>query len=286
MTPTVSIVIPCYNSGAELPETLASLDAQTCRDFEVIVVDDGSTDPQTRAVLDALPPSVILVRQENRGLPAARNAGLGAARGRYLLPLDADDLLDPAFLAKGLAALDTFPDAGFAFAHLGLFGERQGVLVKRYSLFVQLFLNQLPYALLMRRSAWEQAGGYDEAMRAGYEDWEFNIRLGGLGLHGIEVPEPLFRYRVRRSGMLQSLSRTRHAQLWRFIRDKHATLYRPMALWRLWRRWGTGNSYPAALLLGLLVAHSLLPAAWFNRLYARLQGLSAAARADRAAAGT
>jgi glycosyltransferase involved in cell wall biosynthesis len=278
--PLVSVVIPCFNGGTDLPGALASLHAQTFRDFEVIVVDDGSDDPATLGILDGLG-GVRLVRQENRGLAAARNAGMAAARGAYLLPLDCDDRLEAAFLERTLDALDAWPDAAYAFCHLRLAGERRGVLGKDYDLFTQLFLNQLPYCLLLRRATWEAGGGYDETMRQGYEDWELNVRLGGSGLHGVAVAEPLFIYRVSSAGMLRSLSNRRHGQLWRAIQDRNPALYRPRALFRAWRQWRARPAgYPAWLLLCLLVVHRLLPPAAFNTLFARLSRFSASARLE------
>ena len=197
------------------------------------------------------------------------------------MPLDCDDRLEPVFLEKTVNALDDHADAGFAFSHLLLAGEKRGVLANNYNFFTQLFLNQLPYCLLMRRCAWEGAGGYDETMRQGYEDWEFNIRLGAMGQLGIVVPEPLFRYRVSAGGMLRSLSNRLHAQLWRDIQDRHPSLYRPSALLDCWRRWRRRpTAYPGILLVALLVLHRLLPASLFNRLFALSQRISASARAN------
>lgn len=279
----VSVVIPCYNGGAFLPGALASLDGQSFRDFEIIVVDDGSDDRETLGVLAGLGSAARLVRQENRGLAAARNAGMAAARGTYLLPLDCDDELEPSFMEKTVRSLEQRPDAAFAFSHLRLTGEKSGVLRKEYNDFTQRFLNQLPYCLLLRREAWLEAGGYDETMRLGYEDWEFNIRLGGRGCIGVVVPEPLFRYRVSGGGMLQSLSNRLHGQLWRDIRRRNPDLYGLPALFDAWRRWRHAPAaYPAWALAGLLMAHFVLPDWVFNRLFASLLGFSASARADAA----
>ena len=275
----VSVVIPCYNGGAYLADALATLRAQTYRDFEVIVVDDGSDDPGTLRVLDGLGPEARLVRQDNRGLPAARNAGMAAASGAMVLPLDCDDGLEPEFLERTVAALDANPDAAFAFSHLRLTGERQGVLAKDYNFFTQLFLNQLPYCVLMRKQTWEGLGGYDETMRRGYEDWEFNIRAGANGLFGVRVPEALFRYRVSGAGMLKSVANRVHAELWREIQDRNPDLYRPRALIACWRQWRhRPMAYPVWLLAGLWAAHRMLPGVAFNRIYAALRRYSASAR--------
>ena len=228
-SPAVSVVLPCYNAHRHLGRALDSVRDQTFRDVEILVVDDGSTDPETKAFLDGLGADVRVVRQENRGLAGARNAGFRAARGEYVLPLDCDDWIDPTFLEKGVAILKQRPDIAYAFAHIALEGEKTGVLAKGFNAFEQLFLNQLPYCLLIRRRVWESLGGYDETMRAGYEDWEFNIRAAARGHYGLAIPEPLFHYRVSSAGMLQTVSRRQHGRLWRAVPERHPRAYRPGA---------------------------------------------------------
>jgi len=281
MGPEVSIIIPCFNGGAYLPATLDSVAKQSFRDFEILVVDDGSTDPATLDLIDSLPPVIRRVRQANRGLPAARNAGMREAQGAFLLPLDCDDLLQPSFLEMGLELLRRHPEAAYAFSPIRLFGELSGTLKKSYNPLAQLFLNQLPYCLLMRKEIWQAVGGYDESMRAGYEDWEFNIRLAAAGYHGVTLDEPLFAYRVRSGGMLNNHSRRHHAQLWNYIQGKHAGLYTWRSIMALKRRWaGVALPYPLPWLMGLWALDRCLPAPLFNALYARLLAFASSRRAQ------
>jgi GT2 family glycosyltransferase len=280
-SPAVSVVLPCYNAHRHLGRALDSVRAQTFRDFEILVVDDGSTDPETKAFLGGLGADVRLLHQENCGLAGARNAGFRAARGEYVLPLDCDDWIDPTFLEKGVAVLRARPDVAYVFAHIALEGEKTGVLEKGFNAFEQLFLNQLPYCLLMRRRVWESLGGYDETMRAGYEDWELNIRAAVRGHYGLAIPEPLFHYRVSSGGMLQTVSRGQHGRLWRAIRARNAGAYRAGALFATWRAWrGRPSSWNLWLLPGLLVLNRLLPERLFDALFARLFWLSASERAQ------
>ena len=263
----VSVVIPCYNSGATLGQTVASLRAQTWPNLEIIVIDDGSSDPATVAVLDELA-GVRLIRQANAGLPAARNAGFRAATGAYVLPLDADDWLEPEAVERLMDGLRHDPGATFAYSYLQLEGEARGVLAKSYNFFEQLFLNQMPYCLLMPRAAWAAVGGYDESMRKGYEDWEFNIRLGAAGHYGHVVRQPLFHYRVSSGGMLISQSNRLHGELWGQIQYKHPDLYRWRRLLGLWWSWRDRSStYPPVLYFGWLALHRLLPASAFSALF-------------------
>ncbi len=263
----VTVVIPCYNSGATIGQTVASVQTQTWRHVDIVVVDDGSTDPATIAVLDALT-GVRLVRQKNAGLPAARNAGFAAATGDYVLPLDADDWLEPEAIEELLSALKDDPSAAFAYSHLQLEGEACGVLVKSYNFFEQLFLNQMPYCLLLPRSVVKGVGGYDESMRKGYEDWEFNIRLGSRGFFGHVVPRPLFHYRVSSGGMLISQSNRLHGALWGQIQQKHPDLYRMSRLIGFWREWRTRPAtYPLSLYFAWITVYRLLPATWFAAVF-------------------
>ena len=111
--PAVSFIVPCYNLGRYLDEAIQSILAQTVQDFEILVVDDGSTDADTRRLLaDSTRPTwpqTRVIRSENRGLPAAKNLGLAHTSGSYVCMLDADDRLDPAFLATSKAVLDDDP---------------------------------------------------------------------------------------------------------------------------------------------------------------------------------
>lgn len=282
--PKVSVIIPCYNAHAFLGRALESIRAQTLPDIEIIVVDDGSTDANTRAYLQTLGDDVRLVRQENKGLPGARNTGFREALGEFVLPLDCDDWIEPTFLAKAIDLLDDNPDWAYAFAHILLEGNEAGVLKKTYNFFEQLFLNHVPYCLLIRKQAWKHVGGYDESMRRGCEDWEFNLRLGISGLFGIAIPEPLFHYQVSTTGMLQSLSSDLYAEIWSGIQEKHKDHYSLGSLMHVWAKW---RRVPSNRFLPLYFifywAHSALPRSIFMALYRRLLSFTRAARVQAAA---
>jgi glycosyltransferase involved in cell wall biosynthesis len=281
--PAVSVIVPCYNGGRFLDDLCASLAAQTFRDFETVIVDDGSTEEATARKLASLDPAIRVLHQENRRMAAARNVGFRAARGEFVLPLDCDDRIEPSFLAETVAILrDAPPEVGFAFSHMQLVGVMDGVMARHFNRFDQLFLNQLPYCMLIRRSAWEAAGGEDETMHDGGEDWEFSLRLLRAGFRGVEIAKPLLIYRVSPDGMLMSRTARRHGTIWRYIRAKHRDLYRLPALIASWRssRAAPGKIAPlkAAGLLGLA---KLLPEAWFNSLFFRLLTATRARRVGR-----
>jgi glycosyltransferase involved in cell wall biosynthesis len=270
-SPLVSVILPCFNAHRFLGQALDSVRMQTFRDFETIVINDGSTDPDTLLFLEKLPTDIRVVHQENRGLSGARNSGFREARGRFVLPLDCDDWIEPSFLEKLVAAISAKDsDNSFVFCHLALEGDKAGMLPKQFNLFEQLCANQLPYCLLMSRALWQRAGGYDESMRLGAEDWEFNIRLALAGANAVLVPEALFHYRVSSSGMLLSTSRQRHHLLWATIQSRHADAYRPVALFRLWRNWRRmPSNRPLWQYTPLLLAHRMLPQSMFQWVFSQ-----------------
>ena len=260
----VSVVIPCYNTHQYLTQTLDSVRQQTYAPIEIILVDDGSTDQETLSFLAGLSSDVRVIRQDNKGLPAARNTGIAAANGEFILPLDADDWLDETAINEMHRAMLSGDNVVAAYCDMQMHGNLTGVLKKNYNFFEQLFFNQLPYCLLFRRRDWVEVGGYDEAMRKGYEDWDFNIRLSQFGLiHRVE--RPLFNYRILSTGMLVSVSNKNHCNLWRNMRSKHRKLYSLVNLIGLWRKWRVKSStYPLILYFPWLFANMTLPLSWTN----------------------
>jgi glycosyltransferase involved in cell wall biosynthesis len=268
--PAVSVVVPCFNGGRFIDGLLASLSRQTFRDFEIIIVDDGSDDEATLKKLASLGEGARVIRQDNAGLSAARNTGIRAARADLVLPLDCDDMFEPPFLAEAVALMRAAsPDVAAVFCHMRLTGAAKGLLERHFNRFDLLFSNTMPSGLLLRKACWQAVGGYDEAMRDGYEDWEFHLRLAEAGYRAIEIAKPYYVYVIADHGMLMHHSSQMHGKLWRAIRRKHAALYRPWAMLRTWRatRDGTGRvSLPKALAACALTL--ILPDAWFNRLIA------------------
>lgn len=195
--PLISVVIPCYNYGHYLGEALDSVAHQTFQDLEVIVVDDGSTDPYTSEVLDQLcRPKVKVIRQKNTGLPGARNTGIEKARGKYICCLDADDVLEPTYLEKCVAVLESNPGIGLAYSWLRLFGDEEGFWeTLDLDILRILQYNHVSVSAVYRKEDWTAVGGYRDEMLGGYEDWELWMRMAGHGLRGKSIPEPLLGHR-------------------------------------------------------------------------------------------
>ncbi|MDA8381589.1 MAG: glycosyltransferase [Betaproteobacteria bacterium] len=206
--PTVSIVIPCYNYGRYLSDAVGSVLGQTYQNFEIIIVDDGSTDDSVsvaRQLIAAHPGhSIRLIAQPNSGHPGyTRNRGILSARGRYILPLDADDMLAPTMLAQCVDYLERNPQVGIVYTDREDFGESsQTVRAGEYDFARLRYANLLSYCALFRREVWAAVGGYRADV--GFEDWDFWVAAGARGYFGARIAAPLFRYRVHGGGRYQS----------------------------------------------------------------------------------
>ncbi len=224
----ITVVIPCFNDGHFLAASLASVASQTLQPIEIIVVNDGSTDPRTLRILRDLKQSgVTVIDQDNRGLAGARNTGMRNAKGRYIHFLDADDLIVPQCLEKLSGLLEKHESAIAAVSGIQLFGGPKhgklwGQACNPYVIRIQ---NQWGAGMMLRNEAVRKYDlWYDESMRSGYEDWELNIRLARTGKQIFFWPDALYRYRIRKKSLL-SISRKRHVEVVRYIRAKHSDLY-------------------------------------------------------------
>jgi glycosyltransferase involved in cell wall biosynthesis len=219
----VTAVVPCFNYGAFVAEAVDSLLAQEGGAPHVVVVDDGSTDPQTLRALEALP--VPVIRQENAGLSVARNTGYASTDTPLLIALDADDRLPPGALRALKAPLAADPGIGFAYGVTQFFGDWDGPLpFPELDAFRLLHRHIIGPVGLTRRALWEDVGGYDPAFRTGYEDWDFWLGALERGWRGAKVREVTFLYRRHGETMVFG-ARREYQRLYAQLREKHAGLY-------------------------------------------------------------
>jgi glycosyltransferase involved in cell wall biosynthesis len=227
--PRVSVIIPTYNRARLVTQTIDSVLAQTYPDFEVIVVDDGSTD-NTRAVLAHYGARIKYIYQENQGQPAARNKGLLASQGEYLLLLDSDDLVLLNKLELQASFLEAWPDFGLVYSgwqfinQVGeILGEvrpnKQGQLLK--DLLLRKF-NFPIHAALVRRDCFDRAGLFDESLLRG-DDADMWRRIAKAGYAFGCIEQPLIQYRIHQDGLYSSVSpqdiQCRFASLDKFFAD-------------------------------------------------------------------
>jgi glycosyltransferase involved in cell wall biosynthesis len=220
----VTVVVTNFNYGRFLEEAVASALGQDGGPPRVLVVDDGSTDPHTLAVLDALPDGVRVHRQANAGVAAARNTGLALADTPYLILLDADDRLRPDALATLRAPLRADPQLGFTYGITRFFGLWEGEMtMPPYDPYKLLYRHTIGTTCLMRRELVDAVGGFDPEFR-GYEDWEFWVHALREGWRGRRVDEVTLEYR-RHGPTKLSADRRDYRHWYRRLREKHATLY-------------------------------------------------------------
>ena len=225
----VSVVIPCYNQCEFLFEAVESVVQQSYQNWEIIIVDDGSTD-DTPHVAETLKKefaqkNIHLVQQKNQGLASARNAGIQVAKGQYILPLDADDCLHADMLEKTVQLLEKDPSVAIAYTDTVTFGLREEVWpTGDLVLEDECENNRICYCSLFRRDMWEDVGGYNPNMIWGYEDWDFWISCLEKGYSGKRVPERLFRYRLR-EGTMYSRALKNDVKLKAQIVVNHPQLY-------------------------------------------------------------
>jgi glycosyltransferase involved in cell wall biosynthesis len=231
--PSATIVIPCFNHGQFVGEAVASCLRQENADVRVVVVDDGSTDGSTPAACEALAgPRVRVIRQDNRGLSAARNRGAKGADTEYLVFLDADDWINFRFVAKLHDAIEkqraagTDGDVAYAYCYERLVGQYDGYWrVPDFDPVLMMFSNLHPVTTLIRRDRFDAVGGFDESMREGYEDWDLWLRFIERGWRGVRVPEALFVWRRHSTTTMISSAVPRHEALYAYLMKQHAPLF-------------------------------------------------------------
>ena len=213
MKPRVSVIIPCYNTAEFVAETLDSVLAQTYRDFEVIVVNDGSPDTiELERILRPYEDKIVYLCKENGGLASARNYGIGAAQGEFIALIDSDDLWMPEYLEFQVAQLDANPAADIVYPNMVFFGVGEsGTRLAITSgapmpeaTFTAVATEQcvVVVSVLARKAALERAGLFDERLRR-CEDFDLWLRCLKTGSRIIYHHTVLLRYR-RRSGSLSA----------------------------------------------------------------------------------
>jgi len=209
--PLVTILTPFYNTGPLIHDAARCVFGQSLQLFQWIIVNDGSTKPESVAALDQYrnsdPRILVIDLPKNKGLPGARNEGIAKAAGKYLLLLDPDDMIEPTYLEKAVWFLETHPDfamagawsVGFAYNHyVWMNGFQQGDRNLRE--------NTITVATVMKTDVLRSVGGFDEKLTTGMEDWDLWMRMADNGHWGYTIEEFHFWYRVSPPGKWSMIS--------------------------------------------------------------------------------
>jgi glycosyltransferase involved in cell wall biosynthesis len=225
----VSVIIPCFDHGQFLIEAIASFERVAPKNCELIVVNDGSNEPRTLEILKILRAAGYFVfDQVNQGLSAARNAGIELARGRYVLPLDADNRLRAGFIEDGISVLDSSSEIGIVYGYRQFFGMRTGLdQVSEFDLEEMLTFNYIDACAMFRKQVWADCGGYDQSISP-LEDWELWINAAEKGWRFNRLPQATFEYRVRPESLLSMVENPEFLDhLLEYMITKHYKLYEP-----------------------------------------------------------
>lgn len=224
----VSIIVPCYNQAVFLPETLDSVLAQTYQNWECIIVNDGSpdnTDEVAKMYCEKDNRFKYLYKQ-NGGLSSARNAGVRASSGEYVLPLDSDDIIGAEYLELAVQVLNTNSKIAVVYCRAHLFGKKKGEwLLPEFSLNKMLGCNLVFCSAVFRRIYYDKTNGYNENMKFGYEDWDFWLSIIELEGEFYRIDKVLFHYRIRSSSMARSLTTDKNILARRQLWENHRKLF-------------------------------------------------------------
>lgn len=227
MSSTVSIIIPCYNQGAYLSETIQSVLDQSFTDIEIIVVNDGSTDEYTIELLSKKQwPNTTILNITNSGVSHARNIGIAASKGEYILLLDGDDLIAPTYIEKAVSILEKSPQIKVVTCEVEFFGKKKGLFdLPPYSLENLMGQNALVITSLFRKKDFLATDGFNDNMRDGFEDWDFWLTFLKDGGNVFRLNEVLFFYRINRRSRNATIGLEKQNKLRRQIYENHIELY-------------------------------------------------------------
>lgn len=223
----VSVIIPVYNNGHYLKDTIHSVLEQTYQDFEIIIVDDGSTDNFTKQFLAQLNhPQIKVLFKENEGVSIARNFAINQSSGEYILPLDADDLIAADYLERGVNILCEKPNVKLVTCNVEYFGYLKGKMrTHEFSMEKLLARNLFVVSSLFRRKDFFLTSGFNPNMREGLEDWDFWITLLKTGGDVFRIDKTCFYYRIHKKSRNNQLKNLNVSRLRNQIYKNHKDVY-------------------------------------------------------------
>jgi glycosyltransferase involved in cell wall biosynthesis len=227
MSSKVSVIIPCYNLSDYLSETLQSVLNQSYSNWECIIVNDGSIDNTEVVALEYVNKysKFQYYCKINEGVALARNFGIQISQGDYILPLDADDIIDQDYLKMAVEVLDANPEFGIVYCKAKFFGKYNGTWdLQKYDLQTMLLDNIIFSSSFFRRSDFFKTNGYNPNMRLGFEDWDFWLSLIELDIKVYQLPYVLFYYRQHDLSR-NKVARQNIQKLYKQLFFNHAELY-------------------------------------------------------------
>lgn len=224
----LSIVVPHFNLGGYLKETVQSVLKSTHKNFEIIIVDDGSTDADSLQVLkdiEKIDKRIKLIKQENKGVAEARNNGVKHSSGTFVALLDADDLVSDIYYQSCIEILNQYENVGFVGCWNEDFNEKGRI---RYWTTINpepplqfLFNMTNCQGIVIRKEAFLKFGQHDSNLRMFLDDWESTVNMLSNGVRGVMIPHALFKYRIRGNSVFRSNGGLWHHNYQRIV-TKHS----------------------------------------------------------------
>lgn len=231
MNNLVSIIIPCFNQGHFIQEALDSIDENAINyPIEIIIVNDGSTDPHTNETLRLLSLNnrYNVIEQENMGLAHARNVGIRLSKGNYILPLDADNKITTDYINSALPLLIA-DSCDIVYGKPYFFGDvtkKRRFITKPFNLYHLLEQNFIDACAIYRKEVWLKNSGYDTNNDIKVmEDWEFWINACSNGFRFHFISKKLFYYRVTGNSMMAEFPKEKLREAHKYLLKKHASLF-------------------------------------------------------------
>ncbi len=225
----VSVIIPFYNDGEYIQESVNSVLNQTYSNIEIIIVDDGSDDANSIKILNQIEfPNLKKIRIAHHGPSAARNKAIEICNGEWILPLDADDTIESTYIAKAVYIMKTNSNMGIVYCLADQFGEAKGPWqLPQFNMGKMLLNNIIFVTALFRKKDWDKIGGFDETFEHGIEDYDFWLSILGLGRNVYQIPECLFHYRIKKKSRNKNIGNSMDLLKGYFaiIQNKHRNLY-------------------------------------------------------------
>ncbi len=228
----LSVVVPYFNMGQYVEETIKSIYAADYNHIEIIVVNDGSTDPESITTIFRLQEQYgfKLITQRNGGLADARNTGVKHAKGAFVTFLDPDDLIAPAFYKTAVAVLNRYHNLSFVSSWVEYFQESKGIWPAQNPEPPFLLIHNMVCAgIVVRKADFLQHGMNDVRFEYGMEDYDSVLSLVLNGCRGVVVPEPYYKYRIHHSSMARGFNKVNQLYLYSLLIDKHQNAYRQYA---------------------------------------------------------
>jgi glycosyltransferase involved in cell wall biosynthesis len=225
--PLISIIVPCYNDGKYIYECLNSIHKQHYKNYEIVVINDGSTDSKTNEIINKINhPKIKVLQTQNQGPSKARNQAIHSSKGKYILPLDSDNKIGSNFIKEAICILEKSPNVKIVNCDLTLFGAKKGyVKFEEFSLEKLLCKNLIECASVFRRKDFDSTKGYNPNMKETFEDWDFWLSLLESGGEVYKIDSAEIYYRVKKGSRNSSVSPEQFKRLRLQIYNNHKELY-------------------------------------------------------------